>query len=54
MPAPRAVNSALKPSLAKEVGFISTETSQACIEETRELSAMIQGLIRAIRTRNVT
>ncbi len=38
--------------VGEKVGFIATETSQAWVKETRELSAMIQGLIRSIRSRS--
>ncbi|MCA9034586.1 MAG: four helix bundle protein [Planctomycetaceae bacterium] len=37
--------------VGEKVGFIATEVSQAWNQETRELSAMIQGLVRSIRTR---
>ena len=35
-----------------KVGFIGTEVGEAWTRETRELSAMINGLIRSIRTRS--
>lgn len=38
--------------VGEKVGFIPTDTSQNWVQETRELSAMIQGLIRSIRNRS--
>ena len=38
--------------VGEKVGFITAKTSHDWIQETRELSAMIQGLIRAIRNRS--
>ena len=38
--------------VGSRVGFIGESTSARWIQETRELSAMIQGLIRSIRGKN--
>jgi four helix bundle protein len=37
--------------VGNKVGFLAQTTSEAWIKETQELSAMIQGLIRSIRSR---
>jgi len=38
--------------VGQRVGFIPEPTAEKWIEETRQLSAMIQGLIRSIRNKN--
>ena len=38
--------------VGQKVGFIDESTAEVWIKETRELSAMIQGLIRSIRSRS--
>ena len=40
--------------VGEKVGFIASSTAETWIQETRELSAMIQGLIRSIRSRAST
>ena len=37
--------------VGSKVGFLSSETADQWVLESRELSAMIQGLIRSIRSR---
>ena len=38
--------------VGQRVGFIDESTADAWVQETRQLSAMIQGLIRSIRSRS--
>lgn len=37
--------------VGEKVTFVATSTAQSWVQETREISAMIQGLIRSIRAR---
>ena len=38
--------------VGSRVGFISVQAARNCCEETKELAAMINGLIRSIRNRS--